>query len=274
MTAHAAVLHHPELTDNDYLRFRHLLYANTGIHLGEAKKTLVSSRLSRRLSERSVRSYSDYLHMLDHEEHADELQVAIDLLTTNETYFFREPNHFNFLKQLASNYSGNLSFRVWSAAASFGQEAFSIAMVLEECLGTRPWEVVGSDISTRVIETALAARYPIAQAEKIPAEYLARHCLRGVGSQDGVFAIDRELRKRVAFCYGNLVGDLPNVGQCDVIFLRNVMIYFDAEVKRKVIGRLYDSLKPGGYLLIGHSESLNGVTEALKMVSPSIFRKP
>jgi chemotaxis protein methyltransferase CheR len=168
---------------------------------------------------------------------------------------------------------GNQTYRIWSAACSYGQEPYSIAMVLEENLQGRPWEIMASDISMRALEGARSGQYPIAQAEKIPAEYRMRYCLKGIGSQDGTFIVDRDLCKRIRFFHGNLIGDAPNIGQFDVIFLRNVMIYFDNDTKRKAVNTLLSSLKRGGHLLIGHSESLNGVTDALKMVSPSIYRK-
>lgn len=270
---HVTGIHNCEITDIEYSRFRTLLHGISGISLGESKKSLVVSRLTRRLSEHKLQNFTQYLSMLDDANHRQELQTAVDLLTTNETYFFREHNHFNFLRTLVTAHQGIQPYRVWSAACSFGQEPYSIAMVLEDNLGGRAWEVLASDISTRAIEGARSGQYPIAQADKIPPEFLGRYCLKGVGSQDGTFIIDRDLAKNVRFFHGNLVGNTPAIGQFDVIFLRNVMIYFDAATKRQVVNTLLSSLKRGGHLLIGHSESLNGVTEELKMVSPSIYRK-
>lgn len=262
-----------EITDSEYARVRTLLHGITGISLGDSKKTLVVSRLTRRLSEYKLRNFTEYLSLLDDANHRQELQTAVDLLTTNETYFFRETNHFTFLQNLAAAHQGSQTYRVWSAACSYGQEAYSIAMVLQAHLGGRPWEVLASDISKRAIEGAGPGQYPIAQADKIPPEYLSRFCLKGVGKQHGTFIIDPELARNVHFFQGNLIGETPNIGQFDVIFLRNVMIYFDNDTKRKVIDNLLSSLKRGGHLLIGHSESLNGLTTAFKMVSPSLYRK-
>lgn len=262
-----------ELTDVEYSRFQAMLHGIAGISLGDSKKTLIVSRLSRRLGECNLDNFTDYLRMLEDTSHRDELQMAVDLLTTNETYFFREPAHFTFLKQQAAAYQGSQVYRVWSAACSNGQEACSIAMVLEDSLRGKPWEIMGSDISSRVIETARSGHYPLAQADKIPQDYLVRYCLKGVGKQEGTFLIDRALHKRINYFHGNLLDDAPGIGTFDVIFLRNVMIYFDMETKRKVVRRLLGHLKRGGHLLIGHSESLNGVTEDLKMLSPSIYLK-
>lgn len=147
-------------------------------------------------------------------------------------------------------------------------------MLLADCLREAPWEIVASDISTRVLERARSAHYAMERAEHIPQEYLRTFCLKGVGRQEGTFMIDKRLRSKIDFRQVNLNEQLPRLGEFDVIFLRNVMIYFDLETKRKVVQRLMAALKPGGHLLIGHSESLNGVNDELPVVAPSIYRKP
>lgn len=264
-----------EINENEFAQFQKMLYGIAGISLSASKKPLVVSRLSKRLREHQLSSYTEYLKLLDSGAHPNELQTAIDLLTTNETYFFREPNHFQFLRSHLAGVKLNGAgspFRVWSAASSSGQEAFTIAMVLADCLGTRPWEVMGSDISTQVLAKAKQALYPIEQAEHIPKELLGRYCLKGVGAQAGMFLMARELRDRVSFQFANLNTDLPRLGEFDVVFLRNVMIYFDVDTKRAVVQRLKQHIKPGGYLLIGHSETLNGINSDLKMIAPSIYR--
>jgi chemotaxis protein methyltransferase CheR len=265
-----------DISDREFARFQSMLYDIAGISLADSKKTLVVSRLSKRLREYQLGNFSDYLKLIDSNEHPHELQTAVDLLTTNETYFFREQNHFTFLKEHAekSRNSGADNFRVWSAACSSGQEPYSIAMVLDSVLGNSSWEIQASDISTQVLDKARLGLYPIAQADNISNDYLMKYCLKGVGSQLGTFAVDRKLRDRVRYFHGNLNTATPKIGLFDVIFLRNVMIYFDVNTKRQVVARLQAHLKSGGYLLIGHSESLNGINDHLKMVAPSIFRKP
>jgi chemotaxis protein methyltransferase CheR len=146
-------------------------------------------------------------------------------------------------------------------------------MVLAATLGEAPWEVVGTDISARVVEQAIAGRYPMARAQGIPPEYLKRFCLKGVRSQEGNLLVARSLRERVSFKLANLVEPQAQLGAFDVIFLRNVMIYFDQAIKQQVVANLLPRLKPGGYLFIGHSESLNGVSEALMPIRPAIYRK-
>lgn len=262
------------ISDKEFKQFQMLLREIAGISLSTAKKALVMGRLAKRLQAHQLKSYRDYFNLVTDRKHEDELQVAVDLLTTNETSFFREPSHFDFLRQvIAKEARPGRTFRVWSAASSSGEEAYSLAMVLADSLG-EAWEVVASDICTRVLERARAGQYSIERSRHIPPTYLSRYCLKGVGSQSGTFIVDLPLRDRVRFLQINLNRPLPSLGEFDVIFLRNVMIYFDTATKQEVVGRLTPVLRAGGYFLIGHSESLSGVTDALKLVTPSVYRKP
>jgi len=263
----------PVLTDTEFRQFRGLLQQVAGISLSEAKKPLVSGRLAKRLRQQGLPSYGDYFRLLQRER--EELQVAVDLLTTNETYFFREPKHFDFLRErLLPEWRGRQPLRVWSGACSSGEEAYSIAMLLAESLGNRPWELVASDISTRVLAQARAGHYAMADARDIPRAWLAKYCLKGVGAQEGSFLIDPALRQRIRFLQVNLNATLPELGEFELIFLRNVMIYFDLQTKRQVVRRLLPLLRPGGHFIVSHAESLNGVSDQLQLVTPSIYRKP
>jgi chemotaxis protein methyltransferase CheR len=198
----------------------------------------------------------------------------VDLLTTNETYFFREPNHFEFLKkQVKELVRYSEPVRVWSAAGSTGEEAYSIAMVLEDCLQSRPWEIVASDISSRVLERARRAHYPMERARHVPHPYLQKYCLQGQGTQANTLLIERTLRSKVQFRQVNLNAQLPPLGAFDFVFLRNVLIYFNIETKRQVVRRVLSALRPGGWLLISHTESLHDVTDSVQQIAPSVFRK-
>ena len=266
------------ISDQEFSCFRRFIHETAGIQLSDAKKVLVSSRLSRRLQARALDSFGEYFRLITSGSEAAELQMAVDLLTTNETYFFREPKHFDFLRErlrerVADRRSASAPFRVWSAAASTGEEAYSIAMLLADVLGERPWEIFGSDISTRVLEKARTGHFPMVRATNVPKDYLRRFCLKGVGPEEGTLLINGSLRERVRFEQVNLMQPLPNVGTFDMIFLRNVMIYFDNETKRSVVSRLIDTLAPSGHFLIGHSETLNGVFEDLAPIAPAIYRK-
>jgi chemotaxis protein methyltransferase CheR len=147
-------------------------------------------------------------------------------------------------------------------------------MTLAECLGTQPWEIIASDICMRVLERARSGHYAMERAEDIPPPLLSRYCLKGVGDQAGTFLVERSLRSRIQFMHINLNAPIPKVGEFDAIFLRNVLIYFDLPTKQQVLARLLPHLKSGGYFVIGHSESLHGVTDALSMKMPSVYRKP
>lgn len=264
------------ITDQEFTLFQRLIYRIAGISLSDAKKTLLVGRLSRRLKQHELATFMQYYRMLVSGDHPDEVQTMVDLLTTNETYFFREPKHFEFLRdEIVGKRSSASAFRVWSAASSSGEEIYTLAMVLAECLPHAPWEVVGSDISTRVLEKAATGHYSLDRTEGIPPGYMAKYCLKGVRSNAGTFLISPELRKRTRFCQINLTNPITaNIGEFEVIFLRNVMIYFDLQTKSKVVHNVLSRLKPGGYLIIGHSESLNGVTDRVQAVCPTIYRKP
>lgn len=264
------------ITDQEFANFQRLIYKIAGISLADSKKVLVSGRLQRRLRHYDFDSFSQYYRLVTSGQQEEELQMMVDLLTTNETYFFREPRHFDFLRErILPKRPGHGTFRVWSAASSTGEEAYTIAMVLAEHLPDDNWEIVGSDISTKVLAKAAAGHYPLERHEGIPPALLSKYCLKGVRSQAGTFLIAPALRSRARFLQINLTQPITEkIGEFDVIFLRNVMIYFDNDTKRKVVANLLPRLKPGGHFIVGHSETLNGFTDALTMVQPTIYRKP
>lgn len=260
------------LTDEEFTQFQRMMNSIAGIHLAPIKKVLVSGRLAKRVRQRQCRSFGEYYAQLQGEAGRNELQIAIDLLTTNETSFFRERGHFDFIEQkILPQLPRGAAFRVWSAACSSGEEPYSVAMTLAAA-GNRSWEVVASDISSRVLQQAARGLYPMQAAHQIPDALLAAFCLKGVGSQAGNFLIQRDLRQRVDFRQINLNQPLPDLGHFDLILLRNVMIYFERNIKCAVVNRLVDNLKPGGYFMVGRSETLNGVSDRLEAVMPSIYR--
>lgn len=262
------------ITDQEFAQFQRFAFDAAGISLSPAKKALVASRLMKRLRHYGFTSYGDYFEFMTSGQEPGEAQTALDLLTTNETYFFREPKHFDFLRHvILPKVERGSAFRVWSAASSSGEEPYTLAMILADVLGDGPWDILASDISARVLEKARSGLYPMERAEKIPKPYLLRYCLKGIGPHTGTFLIDRVLRHRIQFRAINLNESLPNLGIFDVIFLRNVMIYFDQPTKQQVVSRLTAILKPGGYFFISHSETLNGIATGLRMVQSSIYQK-
>jgi chemotaxis protein methyltransferase CheR len=262
------------LNNEEFSQFSDLIYRIAGISMSPAKKPLVSSRLAKRLKHHQLSSYGDYFRLITSAQGRDELRQAVDALTTNETHFFREPRHFDFLRQqiIPARPAGK-GLRVWSAACSSGEEPYSIAMMLDDLLGGEPWEVVASDISANILDKARRGLFPIARLPEIPKPYLNRYCLKGVEEYEGTFVVEKFLRNRVRFIPHNLMEPAPRLEPFDVIFLRNVMIYFDQNTKRQVVDRLLPLLRPGGYFLIGHSESLNGITSKLQLMSPATYRK-
>jgi chemotaxis protein methyltransferase CheR len=262
------------LSEGDFERFRRFIHDRAGISLTPHKRQMVSSRLQRRLRHLGLRSFNAYLEHLSEPGQDRERQHLVDLLTTNETYFYREPAHFEFLlKDILPVYRGR-EMRIWSAACSSGEEVYTLAMVLAEGLGMGDWRILGSDISSRMVETARQGLYPLERAKRLPKDWLNKYCLKGVRSQAGNLLIDPRLKARVQLEQRNLKRPLDD-GQCfDVVFLRNVLIYFDIPTKQLVIDGLTRAIRPGGYLFISHVESLHSLNTKLEMVRPSVFRKP
>lgn len=264
------------ISRQEYGIFRQLIYKITGLSLNESKRMLLLGRLTRRLNYHGLDTFSAYYRLLTGGQHPDEIQIMVDLMTTNETCFFREAEHFSYLSDNIlgrTDYPGK--FRVWSAACSSGEEAYSIAMTLAEILPPENWEIVASDISARMLRQAASGHYALTRTEGIPQAYLKKYCLKGIRQHAGTLLIAPELRRQIGFYQQNLTHPLDSrAGNFDVIFLRNVMIYFDAETKNRVLHYLLPALKPGGYLLIGHSETLNGLRQQLVPVEQTIYRKP
>lgn len=268
-----AALTQPILDDKSFQGFQSLIFAAAGIHLSDAKRSMVAGRLAKRLKILGQSDYRTYLERIkrDPVEH----QLAVNLLTTNETWFFRESKHFDFLRNhILPNFSGSASCRIWSAACSSGEEPYSLAMLLDDYFGSNgDWHISASDISTRVLEAASQGHYPLARAEHIPEAWLKRYCLKGTGEYDGSFLMNRSLRSRIHFCQKNLDNLETFSKPFDVVFLRNVLIYFSPETKRKVVAAVLSQLKPGGVLMVGHSETLNGISTSVQTLAPSIYRK-
>lgn len=263
------------ITDREFALFQRLIHDKAGIHLSDAKKVLLVGRLSKRLKHHRLGAFDDYYRLLMGESGRDEMQTFVDLLTTNETYFFREPRHFEYVRSaILPAHRTRAPFRAWSGACSSGEEAYTLAMLLAEHLPHAEWEVFGTDISTAVLQKAQAGLYPVERCQGIPPEYLRKYCLKGVRSMAGKILVNPRLREKVRFAHLNLTAPIAAVGDFDLIFLRNVMIYFDNPTKRRVVENMLPYLKPGGHFIVGHSESLNGVTERLEPLFPTIYRKP
>lgn len=272
----AAAYGQTDVSERAYKVIREFIYAEAGIDLGPTKQMLVSARLTKRLRHHKLESFDAYANYLVSRNPGDaERQMAIDLLTTNETYFFREPEHLEILeREVLVNHPKDRRFRLWSAASSSGEEAYSIAMILDDYFGDwMNWEILGSDISSRIIRKARKGLYQCHRIDAIPKRYLKKYCMKGKGEFDGFLLVDKNLRSKTHFSELNLIRPLPNLGYFDVIFLRNVLIYFDNQTKEKIIRSLASVLRLGGILFIGHSESLKGMDLPLKLVGPTTYQK-
>jgi chemotaxis protein methyltransferase CheR len=264
------------LSDPTYHRIADLMYRTIGVSFNDSKKALVSSRLANRIQRLGMDRYEDYLALISSEHDEGEFQVAVDLLTTNETYFFREPRHFEFLESELSRWPRR-PLAVWSAASSFGDEAYSVAMLLSEMqaqgrIGT-DWRILGTDISERVLRSACEAIYPAERLRKVSQQRLKRHCLKGEDDDDGLVQMADHIRERVQFGQLNLCEPIEDLGPFDVIFLRNVLIYFDPPTKRQVVDRVLAQLREGGLFFTGTAEGKITCNTPLQHLEPGVSRK-
>jgi len=269
------------LADADYEFLRRLVYEHSRIHLGPDKRALVSGRVAKRLRALNISSYHEYCQWLKTQADAEELTDLVDVISTNHTHFFREEKHFDWLRtallpQWRRGHDEHETFRAWSAASSTGEEPYTLAIVLAEWFGLDGnWTIDATDISTRVLARAEQAIYDGEKTAPIPPELLRRYFQRGVGQWDGCFRVREQLRRHVRFQHLNLLQPrYPFAQRCQLIFCRNVMIYFDRPTQETLIGKLTEQLEPGGHLLVGHSESLSGIRHSLRQLQPAIYLKP
>lgn len=266
-----------------FARFQQLIYNESGIWLGEHKQALLTGRLARRLRLLGLENMEEYLQLVTQPDQQHERAVMIDCITTNQTHFFREPRHFDFLSQqvfpqwqaAAGAGARPKTLRAWSAACSSGEEPYSLAMLLLKHFPAElGWniEVLATDICTRVLEKARAALYPIENAKEIPAEFLRNYMLKGRGEQRAFMTVSPEVHRIVRFARVNLHSDTyPVTGLFDMIFCRNVLIYFDQRSKEKVITGILRHLAPAGLLFVGHSEHMGSIVPGLKSIAPTVY---
>ncbi len=263
------------LSDQTFDQISTLMHSSIGLSFAISKKPLISSRLSPRIQRLGLGSFEDYLAMVEADE-GGEFQMAVDLLTTNETYFFREPAHYELLeKTLAAEKPRSL--RVWSAASSFGDEAYSTAMLLADMaqqgrIGS-DWSVLGTDISDRVLSSASRGIFPEDRLRGVTPERLKRYCLRGEGDSAGQVQMQPKLRDRVRFGQLNLCEPIEGLGPFDVVLLRNVLIYFDPPTQAKVVDSVLTQLRPGGLFFIGTAEGRVPCKTPIKTLAPGAFCK-
>jgi len=273
------------VSDAEFAQFQRLIHREAGIHLADSKQALLVGRLARRVRELGLETLGEYYRCVVDGDGTELIQM-IDAICTNETHFFREPRQFTLLgdricEEWRANAAAGLrarAVRLWSAACSTGEEPYSIAMVLHDRLARDGWdiEILASDLSTRVLEKARAGIWPMAKIKDIPAAFVGKYMLRGVGEATGQAKVGPEARSLVRFQRANLRDEHYSVAGApfDAIFCRNVLIYFDPPTRDGVIRRLLQMLVPGGYLFLGHAESLAGRPHDVETAMPAVYRVP
>jgi chemotaxis protein methyltransferase CheR len=271
------------MSQRDFDRFSSFIYSQCGVYLPPAKKVMLGVRLNKRLRALGLQSFSDYFDYLRGPRgEAGELVHFIDTVTTNKTDFFREPNHFDILrnKVLPQLFQRKKTLRVWSAGCSTGEEPYTLAMVLadffERAAERANFSILATDISTHVLAVAEKGVYGETDIKPIPLEFRKKFLLRGKGSQEGLFRMVPQLRNKIRFVRLNLnEGDAFGIKSLvDVLFCRNVVIYFDRQTQKRLFAKFYSQIRGGGYLFVGHSESLHSINDHFVLVAPSVYQKP
>lgn len=267
-----------EITDAEFALFQALVQNETGIQLPEVKRSLLVGRLARRVRELQLRTFGEYYRRVTVDGDAAERMHLFDRIATNETHFFREPRHFEFVERqivpawLAQAEARRRRVRVWSAACSTGEEPYSIAMTLLAALKGWQIDVFASDLSTHALRRAESAMWPIDKAGEIPQRHLKAFMLKGTGAYAAFMKAGPELRELVRFRRVNLHDDVVgSEGPFDLVFCRNVLIYFSPEGRARVVEKLLDRLAWDGHLFVGHAETLSGMGGRLRTVEPTIY---
>jgi len=266
-----------EIDPQTFQEFADLIYDKAGISLGPHKRALVSSRLAKRMRKLGIRDYRSYYEHIRQDQTQNELVNLLDAISTNVTQFYREPRHFEILEELARNWeeNGQHRFRIWCAAASSGEEPYTIAISLCEALrDTRDTKILATDISTQVLERAREGVYEKKRLQKVPRQMIGKYFRKLPEGEEEAYQVQDSLRSMIQFKRLNLATPpFPMRGPLDAIFCRNVMIYFDNVVRTNLLDEMYRLLKPGGYLMVGHAESLSGMLSHFKSVEPSVYVK-
>jgi chemotaxis protein methyltransferase CheR len=263
------------LTDRELKAIIALVYEKSGITLHEGKRELVAARLQKRLRQLGLSSYKEYLERLGQDHSGEELTLLLDAIATNHTSFFREAQHFAFLRDQVAPALGDKAraggVEAWCAASSTGEEPVTIAITLLEA-GIEKFRLLSSDLSTKALAAARRGTYKIDRVQGVPPALLRKYFQRGLGEQEGLARVVPEIRRLIDYRALNLI-DMERLDRrFDFIFCRNVMIYFDKVVQQRVVSMLERHLAPGAHLFISHSESLNGITHKMKWVAPAVYR--
>jgi chemotaxis protein methyltransferase CheR len=266
-----------KISSKEFDNFCKLAYEHCGLNIEEGKEELVASRIGKVMRQLNIASFSEYYELVQGDATLQSLTTMIDSLTTNHTSFFREPRHFDFLaRRFFPQVAGRSVVKIWSAACSTGEEPFSLAFAAKDFFGDAgpDVQVVATDISTRALDKARNAIYEASKVRVIPTETLDRHMLQGRGTASGFFRVKEDIRSTVTFQKLNLAKPFDgNRETFALVLCRNVMIYFDLSTQEKLVRRLHRKIEPGGYLFIGHSESLSRIEHEFEYICPAVYRK-
>lgn len=261
-----------------FQQLREIVYRNSGIKLNDTKVAMVSSRIAKRMRVLKIDNHSEYLHYLVKDKTGDEITKFLDVISTNVTSFFREPEHFNLLEKVVAEAvaAGQTRIRIWCAAASTGEEPYTIAMVCRQAAADRPIDlrILATDISTKVLGEAQEGVYLPEKLKTVPRPLINKYFTQKTVAGEHLYDISDQLKKMIVFRRLNLAKPpFPMKGPLDFVFCRNVMIYFDNIVRSGLVSEIYRLLKPGGYLITGHSESLTSIENKFECLKPSVFQK-
>lgn len=265
------------LSSKTFDRFCNLVYDKAGIKLGPQKEALVSARIGKRMRKLGINNFEEYYHLVENDATGEELVEMLNAISTNVTHFFRENRHFEILAGLLRKWEaeGQNSFKIWCAASSTGEEPYSIAMTVKEALhNSSDVKILATDISTKVLNLAKAGVYEERHVEKIPTRYVNTYFRKKKTDKGTMYEANDDLKRMLTFARLNLAHPpFPMKGPFDVVFIRNVMIYFDNIIRKGLLSEAWRLLKPGGYLMVGHAESLSGMLSDFKSVEPSVYIK-
>jgi len=277
------VFFQPEMTEKELVLFREFIEKEFGIRMPDSKKMLLQSRLSKRLRELNLKSFNEYFKYLTSDKGKEnEFNTFVDLVSTHVTKFFREPNHFEYIfENILPDFvkAGKSQIRIWSSASSTGEEAYSIAIIMEEFISQHPkitmdYEIVGTDISMPVIDKAKAGVYNEDSVLELSRYLKYKYFMKSKDRDQKLIKVVPEIRKKVNFRYMNLMDDTYSIGtKFNIVFCRNVLIYFDKKTQEKIIKNIINNLKDDGYLILGHSETIIGMDVGVKNVIPTIYKK-
>jgi chemotaxis protein methyltransferase CheR len=272
----------PEMTDQTFACFSRLIYDECGIQLPPSKKTMLKTRLNKRLKAKNIKNFYKYYQYVRDENNIDEKIMMLDVVSTNKTEFFRERMHFNILRErifpefMERADKQSRTIKIWSAGCSSGPEPYSIAMTAAEYFRHKAlydFQIKATDLSTQILKRAVTAVYTKEELRTVSPEYTKKYFMHGKGRMKNLFKVVPEIRKKIEFYRLNLMDRVFDIEDQDIIFCRNVIIYFDKETQKALFEKFYRRLKKGGYLFLGHSETMHGISKKFRLVGPTTYVK-